>query len=102
MTSKIAVIITASAVPPVLALMGSRLAMSPPFSQVMVPPGWISLLGAVLGGAVTDEMPPTGPLATFDLRAVVLLLVPALALAVVTVALPPATVVVDSPGTVVC
>src|SRR3954454_22027582 len=83
--------------------MGSRLAMSPPFNHVMVPPGWISLLAAVLGGAVTEEMPPTGPLPTFDLRAVVLLLVPPFGRSVVGVAFPPAAaVVVDSPGAVVC
>src|SRR3954447_12897284 len=93
--SKIAVIITASAVPPVLARTGSRLEMSPPFSQVIVPPGWISARGAVLGGAVTDEMPPTGPLATFDFNAVVLLDVPALTFAVVVVARFPLTTGVD-------
>src|SRR4051794_10495848 len=42
---------------------GSNPAISPALSTVRVPPGWMSLLGAVAGADVTLVMPPVGLLA---------------------------------------
>src|SRR2546423_4463907 len=59
-----------SLVPELGRMMGSSPAISAPLRNVMVPPGWISAEGAVVGALVTFEMPPvTGLLAW---RAVVL------------------------------
>src|SRR4051812_35822578 len=39
---------------------GSRVVISAPRSQVIVPPGWTSFGGAVVAGAVTLVVPPLG------------------------------------------
>src|SRR3954454_14162437 len=50
---------------------GSQPSCSELFSQVIVPPGWMSLLGAVVGADVTLVSPPVGAWVTAFLGAVV-------------------------------
>src|SRR5438046_449409 len=89
---------------------GSRLAMSPVFAYVIVPPGWMSEGGAVVGDEVTLPMPTLiwvtalfGAAVTVDFFVVVAVVF--LAVVVVTPAtvvdVPPAVVAVVSPVTAV-
>src|SRR3954466_4690535 len=48
----------ASVLPEFCMVMGSRFTMSPAMNMVMVPPGWMSSRGTVVGAAVTLVMPP--------------------------------------------
>src|SRR4051812_39911560 len=67
---------------------GSQPSCSELFSQVIVPPGWMSLLGAVVGAEVTLVSPPVGAWFTAFFGAVVAVLrrtVVAVAFAVVAV-----------------
>src|SRR4051794_20387073 len=75
----------ASVLPEFCMVMGSRFTMSPAMNMVMVPPGWMSSRGTVVGAAVTLVMPPVIVLFTPALVdvAVVFLVVVAVFLAVV-------------------
>src|SRR5256885_506523 len=48
----------ASVLPEFCMVIGSRFWMSPAMNIVMVPPGWMSSRGTVVGAAVTFVMPP--------------------------------------------
>src|SRR3954447_16196451 len=83
---------------------GAKPLISPALSTVRVPPGWASLLGAVVDEFTTLPMPLLGALLTCTLvgvaRLVVVLVPPLLVDALAVVVVAPAIDVVVSPGAV--